>query len=186
MQNANNVITTIEDNVGQVIMTQSLDKENNSEKLESFKDESEESLQKKCYILRKILAHQIKPNLGCLPHSIRTLPRLKPFRAFGSILDKSLPYAELLSQPSTIENQSISNSDCLKYHLLGPLNSKRQDRSNRPNQVNASFDKDDHINIFGAMAVSFKTDFLQSCAAALLRKRVSQLNNTSSLRLFFH
>ena len=185
MQNANTIITTMEDNVSQVIMTQSLDKENNSEKVESFKDESEESLQKKCYILRKILAHQIKPNLGCLPHTIRTIPRLKPFRAFRSILDKSLPCADLLSHSSTLENQSISHSDGLKYHLLGPLNSKRQDRSTRPNQVHASFDKDDQINIFGAMAVSFKADFLQNCAAALLRKRVSLLINNSEILWFF-
>ena len=174
MQNADAIITTMEDNIGQVIVTQSLDNDSNSENHENLLGESEENIQKKCYILRKLLAHQIKPELGCLPQTIRALPRMKPFRAFGSILDKSIPFTELFSHPCTIETKPISHSESSTFQLLRPLNCEKQNISTKNNHAPSPLVKNDHINIFGAMAVSIKADFLQNCAAALLRNRVSK------------
>ena len=167
-------LTTTEDNIEQVVLTKLSDTQNSSLKHDNYQSESDESIQKKCYILRKLLAHQIKPNLGCFPHTIRSIPRLKPLKTFGSVLEKGLPYAELFSHPNIFGAKTTNNSDGPKFQLLGPFSSNKQDIS-RINQMPAPIIKDDHINIFGAMAVSFKADFLQTCAAALLSKRVSKL-----------
>ena len=176
MQVSKEILTATEDNIGQVIMTKLSDTKNNSLKQDSYLSESDENLQKKCYILRKLLAHQIKPNMGVFPHTIRSIPRLKPFRTFGSILDKDIPYTELLSHPNILGAKSTNNSESPKVQILGPFSSSKQDIS-RTNQELTPIVNDDQINIFGAMAVSFKADFLQSCAAALLSKRVSKFFN---------
>ena len=176
MQNANAIMSTMEDNIGQVIVTDSADNETGSEKLENFQVESEDSIKKKCYVLRKLLAHQIKPNVGCLPHTIRAFPRIKPFRAFGSILDKGFPFSKLFSHPCNIETKSIDHSEFSHFQLLGPLNRDTQNGCAKTDQVSSPFLKDNQVNIFGAMAVSIKADFLQSCAA-LLQKQVSKLIN---------
>ena len=174
MQNANAIITTMEDNIGQVIVTESADNEIGSEKLENLQGESEDSIKKKCYVLRKLLAHQIKPNVGCLPHTIRAFPRIKPFRAFGSILDKGFPFSKLFSHPCNIETKSIDHSEYSHFQLLGPSNRDNQNGSVKTDQVSSPFLKHNQVNIFGAMAVSIKADFLQSCAA-LLQKQVSKM-----------
>ena len=166
----------MDDNIGQVIVTESADDKTGIENLEYFQGESEDSIKKKCYILRKLLAHQIKPNVGCLPHTIRAFPRIKPFRAFGSILDKGFPFSKLFSQPCTVETKSIDHSEFPHFQLLGPLDRENQNVCVKTDQVSSPFLKDNEVNIFGAMAVSIKADFLQSCAA-LLQKRVSKLIN---------
>ena len=174
MQNANALITTMEDNIGQVIVTESADNETGSEKLENFQGESEDSIKKKCYVLRKLLAHQIKPNVGYLPQTIRAFPRIKPFRALGSILDKSSPNSKRFSHHCTVETKSIEHSEFPYFQLLGPLNRENQNVCVKTDRMSSPFLKDNQVNIFGAMAVSIKADFLQSCAA-LLQKRVSKL-----------
>ena len=176
MQNANAIITTMDDNIGQVIVTESADDKTGIENLENFQGESEDSIKKKCYVLRKLLAHQIKPNVGCLPHTIRAFPRIKPFRAFGSILDKGFPFSKLFSHPCTVETKSIDHSEFPHFQLLGPLDRENRNVCVKTDQVSSPFLKDNEVNIFGAMAVSIKADFLQSCAA-LLQKRVSKLIN---------
>ena len=138
---------------------------------EDAMDESQD-IHKKCYLLRKLLAHQIKPGLNSLPMT-RTIPRLKPFRSFGSILDKTLPCTELFSHPNPVTSKTTSNASSSKFHILGPTTSANQDIPYTTNQATNCSRGDERINIFGAMAVSFKADFLQSCAAALLRRRVS-------------
>ena len=147
---------------------------NSSGERQDDMDESED-IHKKCYLLRKLLAHQIKPGLNSMPIT-RTIPRLKPFRAFGSILDKTIPYRELFSHPNPVTTKPTSISSSSRFHILGSTTSANQDIPYRANQATNCSRGDEQINIFGAMAVSFKADFLQSCAAALLRRRVSIIN----------
>ena len=136
-----------------------------------------ENVQKKCYLLGKLLAHQIKPDFIRLATTKNT-PQVKPFKVFGSISDKSSVFPDLspaFSDDFTSSNLSTETSSCNgnKFHLLGPFTNVDQDVFDQgPAFIRR---RNDPINLFGAMAVSFKADFLQSCAAALLRRRVSYL-----------
>lgn len=136
-----------------------------------------ENVQKKCYLLGKLLAHQIKPDFIRLANTKNT-PQVKPFKVFGSISDKSSVFPDLspaFSDDFTASNLSTETSSCKgnKFHLLGPFTNVDQDVFDQGPPFTRR--RNDPINLFGAMAVSFKADFLQSCAAALLRRRVSYL-----------
>lgn len=173
MHSSNKPFISLDDRDNEVIISSPLNIISSGDRQDDM-DESED-IHKKCYLLRRLLAHQIKPGLNYLPIT-RTIPRLKPFRAFGSILDKTLPYRELFSHPNPVTTKPTNNSSSSKFHILGSTENANQEIPYRVNQATNCSRSDEQINIFGAMAVSFKADFLQSCAAALLRRRVSIIN----------
>ena len=165
MQSLNRVLT-LQDKDPQVAITSSSNIMEVAPNHSENQDETSKSIQQKCYLLHKLLARQINPDLSNIPS-----PRLKPFRAFGSILDKSLPTTELFPHSGILRNSPAISSNHRKLHLYGPFARVGRDG---PSSIDQRSTTDDKISIFGAMSVSFKTDFLQSCAAALLRRRVSK------------
>ena len=148
-------------------MSQSLLMKSYTNQNKQNQDESE-TIQRKYFVLRKLLETQKKADAHNLTNT-GMIQRLRPLRNYGTILDKNLPCPELLS----LSDMPPTNSTNCKFQLLRPFPHFSPDVMAGVDRGNNGSRKNDQINIFGAMAVSLKAEFLQSCAAAILRRRVS-------------
>ena len=135
----------------------------------AFKDDTRKPEQE-CNLLRKLLATQSNSD-GQYLSNTRDLHRLTPSQNLERLLTKKNSDSESYLFP-TMYTTSV-NATNNRLQLLRKFGSPNFNIMARISSIADPNRIGDQINIFGAMAVSLKAELLQSCAAAILNKRVS-------------